>query len=123
LETLREANRVLKKDAYFVFSIPNGGCWGLCVFSNKWYGLDLPRHLFHFSLTSVKKVLEARDFNVEKVFYQKNISNIVGSLAYCLEDWAGENRMSNYLRTFPHSSNRFLIPFSQALAIFLSVIR
>jgi 2-polyprenyl-3-methyl-5-hydroxy-6-metoxy-1,4-benzoquinol methylase len=122
-ETLREINRILKKDGYLEFSIPNAGCWEFYVFRDKWYGLDLPRHLFHFSLTSVKKMLEDGDFVVEKIFYQKNISNIVVSIGYCLEDLVGKNMISNYLRTFPQSNSPLLKPFSLSLATFLSVIR
>lgn len=123
VRTLREISRVLKKDGCLAFSIPNAGSWEFGVFRDKWYGLDLPRHLFQFSLRSIKKVLEAGDFSVEKVFYQKNINQIVGSLAYWLDDVKRGNAVSTYLRTFPHCTNRFLTPFSQTLAIFLSVIR
>lgn len=123
LGTLKEMNRVLKKDGYFVFSAPNVGCWEFYVFKSKWYALDLPRHLFHFSVKSINKVLKAGNFRLEKVFYQKNINNIVGSLAYCLEDAVGENSVSKYLRTHPQSNNRLSRLFSKSLAIFLSIIR
>jgi len=123
LQTLREVNRVLKKDGHFVFSIPNAGCWEFYIFGNKWYDLDLPRHLSHFTLASIKKVLEAGNFRVEKLFYQRNVSNIVVSSAYWLEDVMGKNKISKTLRRFPISSSAFLWLFSLPLATFLSAIK
>lgn len=123
MATMKEMNRILKSDGCLAFSIPNAGSWEFYLFRDRWYGLDLPRHLFHFTLTSIKNAIEKADFRVQKVFYQRNINNIVVSLSYCLEDIAGTNSVSNYLRTFPHSTNPLLKLFSMSIAIFLSVIR
>ena len=121
-KTLKEIRRVLKRDGYFAFSVPNAGCWEFYVFREKWYALDLPRHLSHYTLASIKKLLEATDFRVEKVLYQKDIINIVVSPAYWLEDIIGKNKISQVLRSFPTSNSKFLALLSLPLAIFLAAI-
>ena len=48
-EALIEVGRVLKKNGYFCFSIPNANSWEFKLFRNKWYPLQIPIHLYHFS--------------------------------------------------------------------------
>ena len=42
--------------------VPNIAALQACLFRQWWYFLDVPRHLFHFSPTSLQKALQAAGF-------------------------------------------------------------
>lgn len=123
VSTLKEIRRILTKDGYFVLSIPNAECWEFKLFKNRWYGLDLPRHLYHFGPSSIKKVLDRGGFEVEHIYYQKNLNNIFGSAAYIIETYFKKNPLSKYLLTFPNTSNRFLWAALLPFNLFFEIIR
>jgi SAM-dependent methyltransferase len=108
LATLREINRITVKGGYFIFSLPNADCWEFKVFKNRWYALDLPRHLFHFGPETITKTLERAGFKTEHIYFQNNFNNIFGSLAYLTEDVFGANFLSRYLRNIPKTSGMLL---------------
>ena len=46
----------LKPTGIFYVFVPNIGSWESRMFGSHWYGLDIPRHLHHFSFDSLKSV-------------------------------------------------------------------
>lgn len=86
LETIAEA---LRPGGYFVFSVPNAGSWEFTAFRSRWYGLDVPRHLWHFTPGTLARLLGASGFRVERVFHQKVLRNVTGSLEYLALDRPG----------------------------------
>lgn len=48
----------LKPDGIFYAMMPNIDSAGTHLFQSYWYGLELPRHLYHFSPRSLKKMAE-----------------------------------------------------------------
>lgn len=61
-EILQEANRILKREGLLIISVPNIGSLEAKIFKEKWYALDLPRHLYHFSIKTLKDILEKTKF-------------------------------------------------------------
>lgn len=68
---LREINRVLKDNGALVVEVPDFGGLQSRLFGNKWFHLDSPRHLFHFTDKTLKKCLEGAGF---KVIKRRNMS-------------------------------------------------
>ncbi|HEY2423617.1 MAG TPA: class I SAM-dependent methyltransferase [Chthoniobacterales bacterium] len=52
----------LKPGGVFYAMMPNIDSWEARVFGTHWYGLELPRHLFHFSPRSVRYLMEELGF-------------------------------------------------------------
>jgi SAM-dependent methyltransferase len=48
----------LKNGGLFVGQIPNIDAWEARLFGSYWYGLELPRHLFHFSPQSIRHLMK-----------------------------------------------------------------
>lgn len=46
---------------YFVF-VPNIDSWEAQIFGSYWYGLELPRHISHFSLHSLRQLTSSLSF-------------------------------------------------------------
>jgi SAM-dependent methyltransferase len=67
LETLREAHRLLVPGGKLVVAVPNIDSLPFCWFGASWIGLDLPRHLTHFSPWTLSSMLERAGFRVTSV--------------------------------------------------------
>jgi len=52
-EVLRKVCKWLKPGGIFYVFVPNVMSWEARIFRSYWYGLDLPRHLHHFSANSL----------------------------------------------------------------------
>lgn len=79
--TLRRLNTLLIPGGTLLLSIPNAGSWESRFFGKSWYVWELPRHLHHFTPASIRKLLEECGFTNITIIHQRNLSNVVGSLA------------------------------------------
>ncbi len=62
LGALREAHRLLTPDGKLVLAVPNIDSSPFRWFGRAWYGLDLPRHLSHFTPATLRMMLERAGF-------------------------------------------------------------
>lgn len=67
LETLRQVHRLLVPGGRLIVSVPNIRSLPFRWFGAAWFGLDLPRHLTHFSVPTLRLMLEQAGFNVTDV--------------------------------------------------------
>jgi 2-polyprenyl-3-methyl-5-hydroxy-6-metoxy-1,4-benzoquinol methylase len=61
---LAEINRILKPDGVLLISVPNFGSFEARISKDKWFHLDVPRHITHFSETTVEEALNGNGFDV-----------------------------------------------------------
>lgn len=66
---LREARKLLAPGGKLVIAVPNIDSWPFRWFGRHWYGLDLPRHLTHFTAASLLQMLQRSGFATEPVRY------------------------------------------------------
>lgn len=117
LQKLREW---AKPNAWLVLSIPNAGSLEFRLFKDKWYALQLPTHLHHFTPQSVEKVLLTSGWKLEKIYHQRTLSNFIGSLGYVLRD-RGYTKIGNKLIIYPDQGGILtyvLYPLSWLLSLF-----
>ena len=67
LAIVREAFRLLIPGGKIVVACPNIDSWAFRTFGPRWFGLDLPRHLTHFTPHTLRAMLTAGGFLVESV--------------------------------------------------------
>jgi len=62
LEALRQARKLLAPGGKLYVSVPNIEGLPFAWFGPAWFGLDLPRHLVHFSPATLKRMIAAAGF-------------------------------------------------------------
>lgn len=119
-ETLRRLHSLLKPGGTLLFSIPNAGCWEAWFFGRYWYVWELPRHLHHFTPSSIRKLLQECGFTEITIIHQRNLSNVVGSLALSILARWPESRFGRWLLRYPDqptmATKLFLAPFAHIMA-------
>lgn len=61
---ITELNRLLKKDGILVIAVPNFKSYDARFYKKYWAAYDVPRHLFHFSRTSIEKLFSQFSFQL-----------------------------------------------------------
>lgn len=100
---LRRMRRWIKPDGYLIGSVPDAGSLERRLFGSRWYALQLPTHLFHYTARSLGRVLAESGWQLTRLSWQRNCTNLLWSLEYCAND-AGMPRIGraiNWLRTSP----------------------
>ncbi len=118
--TLRRLHLLLKPGGTLLFSIPNAGSWEACFFGRYWYVWELPRHLHHFTPTSIRKLLQECGFTDITIIHQRNLSNVIGSIALSILARWPESRFGRWLLRYPDrptlATKLFLAPFAHIMA-------
>jgi len=69
VNTLQQLHGLLKPNGSLIIAVPNFGSWQSQFGGEKWFHLDVPRHLFHFSLPALEVCLKKSGFVVSNVKY------------------------------------------------------
>lgn len=97
LQKLREW---AKPGAWLVLSVPNAKSLEFCLFKEKWYALQVPTHLYHFTPETMKWILQASGWALKRVHHQRVLGNLIASTGYVLRD-KGYIRLGQKLIDFP----------------------
>ena len=97
VEVLHRLAEWLRPEGWFVFSVPNaeGPWWSL--FGDCWYELSLPQHLYHFTPTTVRQLLEHTGWCARGIWQQRLVTPHVASLGCTLESWRIAPRLARWL--------------------------
>lgn len=116
---LEKLARWAKPGAYLVLSVPNAASLEFKIFRQRWYALQVPTHLYHFTPRTLERVLAAGGWKMEKVFHQRVLSNLMGSLGHVLRE-KNFNRIGKLLERIPHNSGVFSY-FTYPAALLMSL--
>lgn len=68
LETyILQISKLLKPSGTLIVAVPNFKSWDAKHYQNFWAAYDVPRHLWHFSKTSIKTLFSQYQFRVVKI--------------------------------------------------------
>ena len=76
-ESLQEIFRILKKNGLLIIAVPNFSSFQAQIFRDKWYPLDVPRHLYQFEPGTLKKMLSIAGFKIIKIEHFNHFINFV----------------------------------------------
>lgn len=80
VDALRRIYRFLKDDGLLVISVPNIDSLEFKLFGRWWFHLDPPRHLYHFDMNNLTKVVAQAGFGVRLVRTAVNSAFFMASL-------------------------------------------
>jgi 2-polyprenyl-3-methyl-5-hydroxy-6-metoxy-1,4-benzoquinol methylase len=86
---LRECHRILRPGGALIMSMPNIESWQARWAGASWFHLDLPRHLFHYSPSTITALLDAHGFRVERISHYSLEQNPFGLLQSALHRVGG----------------------------------
>src|SRR5262249_17068960 len=65
---LSAARRLLAPGGCLVVAVPNHGCPDASAYGAEWYAYDVPRHLWHFTPTTLGRLLDAQGLTPANVY-------------------------------------------------------
>ncbi|MFZ5998718.1 MAG: class I SAM-dependent methyltransferase [Nitrospirota bacterium] len=77
---MRRVHDVLAPGGRVLISLPNFRSLETFLFKGKWYHIDAPRHLYHFTPATLKALLERTGFEMERIYLKKSVSTVTRSL-------------------------------------------
>jgi 2-polyprenyl-3-methyl-5-hydroxy-6-metoxy-1,4-benzoquinol methylase len=64
---LQEVRRILQPEGRMILQVPNVASWQSRLLGARWYALDVPRHVIHYSARSIQRLVEDSGFRVRRV--------------------------------------------------------
>ncbi|MBK7232799.1 MAG: class I SAM-dependent methyltransferase [Saprospiraceae bacterium] len=58
---------LLKDDGKLIVAVPNSESYDANYYKEVWAGYDVPRHLWHFSISSLSQILSSKGFNIDQI--------------------------------------------------------
>jgi SAM-dependent methyltransferase len=84
---LERASELLRPGGVLVVAIPNRESWQARVLGERWFGLDVPRHLVHLPASTLIEFVGGRGLKIERVSYWRGgqvmfgwLQGVVGAL-------------------------------------------
>lgn len=117
---LKKLHEWAKPGAWLVLSVPNAAAFEFRLFKDRWYALQVPTHLYHFTPQSLARVLQAGGWTVQRVRHHRLLSNLIASLGYLLRDM-GYTGLGRKLIAFPEQGGKWhlvLYPLAWILSAF-----
>ena len=112
--SLRKLARWGSPGCWLAISVPDATDFQLRLFRDRWFALQAPTHLYHFTVKSIRQVLAQGGWRVERVFYQRSLANYSRSLSYVFEDVGAPSWLSMLPRRL--ADERLMYPISCLLA-------
>jgi len=92
---IKELKRLLKPGGYLIIAVPNFKSYDANYYKSYWAAYDVPRHLWHFSKKSIRKL-----FSKEHVFLENVIPMKFDSFYVSLLSEKYKNGKMNFLKSF-----------------------
>ncbi len=61
---MQQTKHLLKKQGYLIIALPNPVSWDALFYKKYWAGLDVPRHLYHFSPDAFKRLANKHNLQI-----------------------------------------------------------
>lgn len=74
---LRKLWRWSAPGGWLALSVPDAGALEFKLFRDAWYALDVPRHLFHFTVGTARLVLARTGWQLVRVVWHDNPNNLI----------------------------------------------
>lgn len=108
-KTLTEVYRILKTGGILIVEVPRFDSVYSTIFGDKWFHLDVPRHLFHFNENTLEKLFTKAKFRVIKKKQFDIMYDSFGALQSILNFLCSKPNLLNDINTKRTSFKSILI--------------
>jgi len=116
---LAKLRRALRPGGALLIIVPNIASWEAHLFGPYWYDLDVPRHLTHFTPTTLHQMLHQEGFIVRRSRFSGVPNGWVGSVGR----WLKVHRAPSPVVRFFGVNNPLALALFAPLSLLLSVAR
>ena len=95
--TLEEVHRILRPGGRLVVAVPNFGSAQARWARASWFHLDVPRHLYHFPIPALRRLLERTGYTCESEHHFSLRQNPFGWVQSALNRWTELPRNGLYV--------------------------
>jgi len=88
-ETLQEIRRILVHGGRLYISVQNARSLHYGLFGQRWFSLDVPRHLLTFTPKTIGRLLSSVGLKLNTVFFDSGTRSFLASLQYVVNDRYG----------------------------------
>jgi SAM-dependent methyltransferase len=106
---LERACALLRPGGLLVLAIPNRESWQARLLGERWFGLDIPRHLAHLPASALVAFVSARGLTLERVSYWRGGQVMFGWLQGVVGTLPGHPNLYDAIRQ-PDARSRELSP-------------
>lgn len=119
---IKELKRILKPGGTIIIAVPNYNSFDAKYYGHFWAAYDVPRHLWHFSKTAIKKLFAAEGMEVIKILPMKFDSFYVsllsekyktGKMNFIAGFWNGLRSNLKAAKNMEYSSNIYVIKLAK----------
>ncbi len=106
-EVLKEINRILKPGGQVIVAVPNFSSLQSRWSGAAWFHLDLPRHLFHFPVSGLRRIIGRTGFDVVREQHFSLRQNPFGWVQSAMNRSGGlpRNALYNLLQNYEAGEN------------------
>jgi hypothetical protein len=111
----------VKSTGLLAFSVPNAASIDFRLFGGAGYTLHLPAHLFHFTPTTVGRMLHVAGWEVDRILHQRSAAGLIGSVGNLIHDRYPQSKIGTGLQRFPVTHGRLhglIFPAAYLLSLF-----
>lgn len=80
-ERIKEIKGLLKPTGVLIIAVPNSASWDAQYYKEYWAAYDVPRHLYHFTPTTIEKLFKKHEFILSQTLPMKFDSFYVSLLS------------------------------------------
>ena len=122
MEAVADLAGMLVPGGTFVVAVPDSGGWQARLFGRHWLHLDVPRHLYHFGLPSLRAALETAGLRVLRVWHHELEYDWFGWIQSALNRvMPRPNILFDALTRRPRRVSRALVAANAIVAVLLLV--
>jgi SAM-dependent methyltransferase len=115
---LADLAQMLVPDGVLVLAVPDSRGWQARLFGRDWFHLDVPRHLYHFSLLSLRAALDQAGLEVIRVWHDEAEYDWFGWIQSALNRiMPAPNILFDALTRRPRRASRALVMANVILAM------
>src|SRR3546814_6395605 len=98
LDVLQKLRSWVRPDGWLVLSVPDAGGLEFRLFGDRWYALQLPTHLHHFSPETLTRMLTAAGWAVDRTLWHGSATNTLMSLSYLARSEEHTSELQSLMR-------------------------